>query len=129
MINGWRKKIDYLGERSDIREVMRAHDCIVLPSYREGLSRVLLEGAAMGKPLIATDVPGCKHVVQHGKNGLLCRVRDAQDLSKAMIAFIELSPEQRAQMGRESREKAEREFDQRLVLDIYLQKIAKILSS
>jgi glycosyltransferase involved in cell wall biosynthesis len=131
VIDQWvaEKKIEYLGERSDIREVMRAHDCVVLPSYREGMSRVLLEGAGVGKPLIATDVPGCKHVVEQGKNGFLCRVRDAQDLSKAMIEFIKLTPEQRTQMGRESRAKAEREFDQRLVLDSYLQKIATTLTS
>lgn len=118
--------IEYLGETDAVREIVARHDCVVLPSYREGMSRVLLEAAAMGKPLIATDVPGCRQVVDHGINGLLCRVRDARDLANSMVRFMQLSAEQRAQMGRESRAKAEREFDQQRVFDAYLAKIAEV---
>ena len=130
-INQWIAEgiVEYLGETDEVRQVIAAHDCVVLPSYREGMSRVLLEAAAMGKPLIATDVPGCRHVVDHGKNGLLCTVQNAQDLANTMVDFLRLSQEQRAQMGHESRAKAEREFDQRFVLDAYIKKIASIISS
>ena len=121
--------VEYLGASDAVREVIAQHDCVVLPSYREGMPRVLLEAAAMGKPLIASDVPGCRHVVEQGKNGLLCRVRDAQHLAECMIEFIRYSPEQRAHMGRASRAKAEQEFNQQRVLDAYLQKIASILST
>ena len=119
--------VDYWGPSDDVRSVIAQHDCVVLPSYREGLSRVLLEAVAMGVPVIATDVPGCRQVVEHGKNGLLCRARDAQDLAEAMLQFICYSPAQRVQMGQLGRAKAEQEFDQHNVFEAYLQKIASIL--
>ena len=59
---------------------IRQADCVVLPSYREGTPKTLLEAAAMGKPIVTTDVPGCRETVVHGQNGLLCQVRDAADL-------------------------------------------------
>ena len=116
--------IDYLGEIEDVRDVMAAHDCVVLPSYREGMSRVLLEAAAMGKPIIATDVVGCHHVVDHEKNGLVCQVRNAANLAETMERFIAFTPEQRAQMGIESRAKAVREFDESQVFSAYLAQLA-----
>ena len=115
--------IQYMGETDDVRTVLAAHDCVVLPSYREGMSRVLLEGAAMGKPLIATNVAGCKHVIDDGVNGLLCRVQDAHDLANILMQFIELSPEKRHAMGIASRKKAEKEFDEKLVFNAYLERI------
>ena len=81
----------------------------------------------MGKPLIASDVPGCKQVIDHEKNGLLCRVQDAEDLAEKMLQFIALSPMQRNDMGKESRAKAEREFDQKIVLDAYIKKIKSLI--
>ncbi len=116
--------IDYLGEIEDVRDVLAAHDCVVLPSYREGMSRVLIEAAAMGKPIIATDVVGCHHVVDHEKNGLVCRVRDAAHLAETMERFLALAPEQRTQMGIESRAKAVREFDEAQVFSAYLSQMA-----
>ena len=62
--------VEYLGETDDIRPHLQAADCIVLPSYREGVSRALLEGAACARPLVATDVPGCRDVVDAGRSGL-----------------------------------------------------------
>lgn len=119
--------VEYLGAIDDVRGIIAEHDCVVLPSYREGMSRVLLEGAAMGKPLIATNVAGCKQAIDPGKNGLLCEVKDAQSLADAMRYFINMSPENRAKMGRESRAKAEREFDQRIVFEQYLNAIASVI--
>jgi glycosyltransferase involved in cell wall biosynthesis len=118
--------IEYLGETDNVQTIIAAQDCIVLPSYREGLSRVLLEAAAMGKPLIASNVAGCKQVVDDGENGFLCRVRDAADLADKLVQFIALTQEQRAQMGQKSREKAEKEFDENLVFKAYLEKILHV---
>lgn len=115
--------IDYLGQADDVRPFIAAADCVVLPSYREGLPRTLLEAAAMAKPLIATDVPGCRHVVDAGATGLLCRARDAESLAAAMIEMIEAPAERRAAWGRAGREKIEREFDQSNVATLYLQAI------
>ena len=118
--------VDYLGARDDVRAAMAEADCVVLPSYREGTSRVLLEAAAMAKPLIATDVPGCREVVDEGVNGLLCAVKNAQSLAAAMAAFARLGPEARGQMARASRAKVEREFDERIVIESYLAALAEL---
>ena len=116
---GW---VRYLGERSDIRELLALSDLVVLPSYREGFPRVLLEAAAMGKPMVATDVPGCRDVVDNGVNGLLVPARDAGALVIAIETLLD-SPELRARMGKAAREKALREFDERDVvkgiMDVY----------
>ena len=71
-------------------------DCVVLPSYHEGMSNVLLEAAAVGRPIIASDIPGCREAVEHSKTGLLCRAKDADSLYVAMRAFLALSAEQKA---------------------------------
>lgn len=118
--------IHYLGETDDVRSMMACHDCIVLPSYREGMSHVLLEAAAMGKPLIASNVAGCKQIVHHGANGLLCQPRNEVDLADRLIDFIQLTPQQREQMGKESRAIAEAEFDEQKVIAQYLSTIELI---
>jgi glycosyltransferase involved in cell wall biosynthesis len=111
--------IEYLGSSDDVRSHIATADCVVLPSYREGTPRSLTEAAAMGRPLIATDVPGCRSVVEDGVTGLMCRVRDAEDLAAAMMKMVRFSPEQRQQMGLAGRQKMEREFDEHIVLDAY----------
>ncbi len=122
----WRQdpQVALLGPADDVRPFIDAADCVVLPSYREGTPRSLLEAAAMGKPLIATDVPGCRQVVQDGRNGYLCRVRDPHDLARAMRQLMKLSPEQRQAMGRASRKLAEDVFDEKLVVKKYLEALS-----
>jgi len=120
--------IEYLGETNDVRPHLADADCVVLPSYREGTPRSLLEAAAMARPLIATDVPGCRDVVEDGVNGLLCRAKDIDDLTDKMLLFTASSNEQRLEMGRQSRLKAERQFDERIVVDAYLAAIEQILA-
>ena len=115
--------IEYLGEAEDVRPFLAAADCVVLPSYREGLPRVLLEGAAMGKPLIATDVPGCRHVVEEGQNGFLCKVRDSGSLADAMLRMLRLPMEERARLGAEARRRVEAEYDERIVIEHYVDAI------
>jgi glycosyltransferase involved in cell wall biosynthesis len=115
--------IDYLGESDDVRPHIAAAGCVVLPSYREGLPRTLLEGAAMARPLIATDVPGCRQVVDHESNGLLCTVRDARSLADAMLAMLRMSPEERKAMGAAGRRKVEMEYDEKIAIERYLEAI------
>ena len=120
--------IEYLGVADDVRPHIAAADCVVLPSYREGTPRTLLEAAAMGKPIVATDVPGCREVVEHGRTGLLCQVRDAHDLSAKMQMIAEMAPLERQAMGAAGRAKMEREFDERLVIRAYSRALAEILA-
>lgn len=116
--------VEYMGSAADIRSAIRDADCIVLPSYREGAPRTLLEGAAMGRPLVATDVAGCRHVVEDGVTGLLCHVRDAGDLAAKMAALVGAGPRERARMGAAGRRKMESEYDERLVVAAYREAIA-----
>ncbi|OOY02798.1 glycosyltransferase family 4 protein [Thioclava sp. F28-4] len=127
-IEGWVAEgmVEYLGTTSDVRPAIEAASCIVLPSYREGAPRTLIEAAAMARPLIATDVPGCRAVVDRGVSGYLCEVRNAASLADAMQDFLALGPEQRAQMGREGRAKMEREYDQRIVVNAYREAIGRL---
>lgn len=117
---GW---VNYWGSTSDVRVPLARADCVVLPSYREGTPRTLLEGAAMARPLVATDVPGCREVVKHGVNGLLCQSRDAQDLARQMEVILQMPGEQLESMGKASRRWVEERFDERLVIDAYLHAI------
>jgi len=116
--------IDYLGEAKDVRPHIAAATAVVLPSYREGLPRTLLEGAAMGRPLIATNVPGCRDVIEEGVNGFLCDVRSAGSLSRAMIKLANLDPDVRAKMGEQSRELVEQRFSEELVAQAYVMALA-----
>ena len=121
--------VDYLGETDDVRPFVAEATAMVLPSYREGLPRSLLEGAAMGRPLIATDVPGCREVVEEGANGFLCRVRDPASLADAMQRFIALSSDARQAMGSAARAMVERRFSEEHVIAAYLEAIEDIAAA
>lgn len=112
--------VTYLGETDDVRPFLAQADCIVLPSYREGLPRSLLEAAAMARPMVATDVPGCREVVDQGENGILCQARSPESLASALDAMLRLSEADRTAMGTKAREKVKRRFDQALVVDAYM---------
>lgn len=111
--------VEYLGTTVDVRPAIAAASCVVLPSYREGAPRTLIEAAAMARPLIATDVPGCRAVVDRDVSGFLCQVRSAESLAAAMGRFLDLSPVAQQAMGAAGRAKMEREYDQALVADAY----------
>ena len=127
-VTAWQEEglIDYLGDTDDVRPHIAAADCLVLPSYREGMPRALLEGAAMGRPLIATDVPGCRQLVEHGVDGLLCTVRDSNSLAEAMLEMIRLPAEERAAMGAAARAKVERNYGEERVVGAYLQVLDEV---
>lgn len=118
--------VRYLGATDDVRPVMSEADCIVLPSYREGVPRTLLEAAALARPIVATDVAGCRDIVDHQVNGLLCRAKDAHDLAARMLQMLRFSPERRAEMGMAGRLKVREQFDERIVIRKYLDMIASI---
>ena len=128
-IEVWTKQegIRYLGETDDVMRVIAQSDCVVLPSYREGLSRVLLEAASMAKPLVTTNVPGCKDVVEDGVNGYLCKPKDVQDLAVQMEKMLLLSRDKLEAMGRAGRSKIVEEYSEELVIDRYLDEIGEVL--
>lgn len=127
----WEKNglVKYFGKTDDVRPYMAQADCIVLPSYREGVPHSLLEAAAMARPIIATDVAGCREVVAHDLNGLLCNVKDAQDLAAKMLQMNQLSPGQRYAMGMAGRRKVISQFDERIVILKYLDMIGEIAAA
>jgi len=121
-VKGWVEDgiIEYLGYTDAVLEEIEKADCIVLPSYREGLSRVLLEGASMSKPIITTNVTGCRDVVEDGENGYLVPPKDSKSLSIAIEKMIALSDKERRVMGQKGRIKVIDEFDEKIVIKHYL---------
>lgn len=120
--------VKYLGVSDDVRVEIAAADCIVLPSYREGTPRTLLEAAAMGRPIITTNAVGCREVVDDGINGLLCKVKDASDLADKMAQMLSLSQAQRTEMGLRGRAKMVAEFDEEIVIGKYLDAIDQLIN-
>jgi glycosyltransferase involved in cell wall biosynthesis len=120
--------IEYLGTTEDVRPFIQQADCVVLPSYREGTPRVLLEASSLAKPVIATDVPGCNQVVEHEVNGLLCTIKDADDLAEKMHAMAQLDDKQLKELGRNGRNKMEKTFDESHVIEKYLQTLHEVES-
>ncbi|MGU7773643.1 glycosyltransferase family 4 protein [Burkholderia sp. MR1-5-21] len=120
-VDAWVREgvVEYLGEAHDVRPHIAAADCVVLPSYREGVPRTLMEASAMGRPIVATDVPGCRDVVADGETGLLCTVRDSASLAARITQMIELGPHGRAAMGARGRQKVVAEFDEQKVVERY----------
>lgn len=121
--------VEYLGETDDVRPFVAAASAVVLPSYREGLPRTLLEAAAMARPLIATDVPGCREVVEDGVNGYLCQVRDSATLAKAMRKLADLPIAERSAMGEAGRLKVQEQFSETVVIGAYLDALDTLAGS
>lgn len=128
-IHEWSKAgiITYLGMVDNVAEVIAECDCVVLPSYREGMPRSLLEASSMGKPIITVDSVGCRDVVEDGVTGYIAKVRDVASLAHAMIKFVELPFAQKVEMGLNGRQKMEREFDQQVIINKYLEVANKLL--
>ena len=105
------------GFQEEPRPFYYAADCVVLPSYHEGMSNVLLEAAATGRPVITSDIPGCREAVEDGKTGLLCKAGDSESLYTQMARMAETSPTARQAMGQAAHEKMRREFAKRLVVE------------
>lgn len=122
-----KKWIVYHDKQNDVKPFIANADCVVMPSYREGMSNVLLEAASMARPLIATNVTGCRDIVDDGANGFLCEVKSGKDLADKMVMMMNLSAEQRMEMGKKGREKMIKEFDKKIVIQKYLEAIKEVL--
>lgn len=121
--------LTFEGMLEDIKPFLQKSQCTVHPSfYPEGMSNVCLESAASGRPVITTDRPGCRDTIEDGKTGLLIKEQDSADLIRAVRQFLTMPYEQRKQMGLAAREKMEREFDRKIVVDTYLTELERILA-
>lgn len=121
-----RDVINYLGDTADVRPYIGAVHCTIMPSYHEGMSNVNLESAAAGRPVITTDVPGCRETVNDGESGYLVKAKETESLFRAVKEFISLPYKSKEAMGKAGRAKVEREFDRQIVVDAYLSEIQKI---
>ncbi|MEQ8360888.1 MAG: glycosyltransferase family 4 protein [Cytophagales bacterium] len=120
--------IEWHSLKVDVRPYMSQADVIVLPSYREGMSRALLEALSMEKAILTTDVPGCRELVNKNQNGLLCKAKDANDLAQKMIELIEMPIEKVKQMGKNGRLFVKKSFAEELIFEAYNNAIADKLS-
>lgn len=116
------------GFQNDVKSFYKDADAIVIASYHEGMSNVLLEAAATGRPVLATNIPGCKEGVEDNMTGLLFSPRSAKDLESTIEYFLSLSVKQRKEMGQAARLKMEQEFDRRRVVESYMEEIQKVIS-
>lgn len=122
--------VNYLGTSDSVEKEIAQVDCMVLPSfYREGVPKSLLEACAMGKPIVTTDNVGCRETVNDGINGYLCTPRSTKCLVQKLELMIAHSHEERLQMGRESRYKVEREFDENIVIKKYLVAVKSVIGA
>ncbi len=119
--------INYLPHNDNIQDLIAEHEVVVLPSYREGTPRTLLEGAALGRPLLAANVPGCKEVVKDGFNGFLFEVKNPASLVDKLRLYLALSEEERKSFSANSRKLVEENFDEKLVIQSYIETIAQIV--
>lgn len=130
IIEDYSKKgyIRYLGYQSDVKPFIEQSHCIIQASHGgEGLSNVLLETAATGRALIASDIPGCRETINEGINGFTFKAKDSEDLVGKIEKFIGLSYAEKLQMASESRLKVEKEFDRKIVIEAYMDKIEEIV--
>ncbi|WP_455537602.1 glycosyltransferase family 4 protein [Terrisporobacter sp.] len=109
--------IKYYGYQEDVRPFIKDSHCVVLPSYHEGMANVLLEGAAMGRALITSDIHGCKEAVIEGVNGWTCKVKDSEDLYEKIKMFVDIDFQKKVDMGREGRRYMEEIFDKDKVVE------------
>lgn len=121
------ERISYLAYTDNMGDVYKTNDIMVLPSYREGMSRALLEAAAMKMPIITTNVPGCREIVKDSVNGYLVKSKSIEDLVKAMKKILSLKEEELIKMANNSRNLIENNFSDKLVLQMYLDAIEDIL--
>jgi len=119
--------LNFHGFQSNVREFYKEADAIVIASYHEGMSNVLLEAAATGRPVLATNIPGCREAVEDNMTGLLFAPRDAGALETTIECFLAMPVTQRREMGQAARKKMEQEFDRRKVVESYLEEINRIV--
>ena len=119
--------VEYTGQQRDIHPFITESHAIIHPSYHEGMSNVLLEAAAAGRPVLASDIPGCRETFDEGTSGLGFAPQDTESLVQAIEKFIRLPYEKKVQMGQMGRRKMEQEFDRRKVVEKYMEETEKIM--
>ncbi len=119
--------IEWLGPSDAMETVYAQVDCVVLPSYREGMPRSLLEAGAMGLPVVATDVPGCRNIVSDGHNGFLCQAKDSDSLMQAMQKVIAMPAAERERMGQAGRALVSENYDEALVVAATMRAVSSAL--
>ena len=117
------EQFEYLGKSDDMITVYKDTDIMVLPSYREGLSKSLIEACAMALPIVTTNVPGCRDVVRNNVNGYLCEPKNSNDLAQKISNLLDATEEERLFLGANARRIAEEKFDEKIVIQQYIQKI------
>lgn len=117
----------YHGMVKDVRVLLQDMHCTVLPSYHEGMANVLLESASSGRPVIATNIPGCRETFDEGVTGFGCETKSSQSLIEAIEKFLALAYEEKVQMGIAGRNKMEKCFDRQIVVEAYINEINEIL--
>jgi len=127
----WQKSgiLEYLGDNPNIMPLLEKCDCAILPSYREGMSRFLLEASAMGIPVITTQVTGCLEIVQNGVTGWLCQPKNSEDLTDKILLFLSLSQDEQQKAGQAGRDYVVKHFDEKLVYQYYLGAIDRIVGA
>ena len=116
--------VEHLGQVPDVHAHIKQSHATIHASYHEGMANVLLESAACGRPVIATDIPGCRETFDEGISGISCKSRDGESLTCAIRHFIQLPYEEKVRMGIAGREKMEREFDRRIVVERYIKELS-----
>ena len=119
--------IDYMGHINNVPQIMAQSHIIVHPSYHEGLSNVLLEAAACGRPVLASNVPGCRETLKKDESGFLFEAKSGTELTSAIERILRLSQEDRKQMGMQGRRHVETYFDRNIVIEIYVNEINKVI--
>lgn len=114
------------GVQKDVHSFYRNCHCVVLPSYHEGTSNVMLEASATGRPVVTTRVPGCQETFEEEITGFGCEAKSVESLLHAMRKFLMIQQHKREEMGKAAREKMEREFDRKIVLEAYNKEIEKM---
>ena len=117
----------YHGMVDNVREILNKTHCMVFPTYYpEGMSNVLLENAACARPIITTNRPGCREIVEDGYNGFICKAKDEQNLISVIEKFLSLDYEEKNQMGLNGRKKVEKQFDRKIVVEKYIKAVESI---
>lgn len=120
------KMLIYHGMVKDIREIHKQTHCVVNPSYHEGMSNVLLEAAAAARPILASDIPGCKETFDNNVSGIGFQSRSANSLIEAIELFLSLPYDEQKEMGQKGRVKMEKEFNRNIIVDSYIDKINRL---
>ena len=126
----WLEKgvVEWWGHKEEMQNIYQQATIVCLPSYREGLPKSLLEAASCALPIVTYDVPGCRDIVDHKTNGLLCKVKSSEDLSRKMITMMRISQDTRNKLAKNGRKKIESLFDEKIVIKAYLKVINDIAS-